>query len=167
MLIRILLTVLAAIQSPRPVDVVRGGSFEITVPQGWTASAVTGTLVRLDHSTGASLLIIRTRSAENLDSFAHRGAERIMAPLGFAKFEDPRHFSDSEKELVQYEIRGNRQSERRRILYRALRGKDGLFEVIYENNENRFDILLTEAQAIASSPQSIPQPPPRAAGRRR
>ena len=161
MVLHFLLAVLAAIQSPRPVDVVRGGSFELTVPQGWTASTVTGTLVRLDHSTGASLLIIRTRSNENLDSFAHRGAERTMAPLGFAKIEDPRHFSDSDKELVQYEIRGNRLSERRRILYRALRSKDGLFEVIYENNENRFDILLTEAQAIASSLQAIPQPPPR------
>jgi hypothetical protein len=148
------------------VDVIRGGSFEVTVPQGWTASTVTGTFVRLDHSTGASLLIIRTRSNENLDSFARRGAERIMAPLGFAKIEDPRHFSDSDKELVQYEIWGNRLSERRRILYRALRSKDGLFEVVYENNENRFDLLLTEAQAIAASLQSVPPPPPTGRGRR-
>ena len=166
MLLHFLLAVLAGIQSPRPLAVVRGGSFEVTVPQGWSASTVTGTLVRLDHLTGASLLIIRTRSTENLDSFAHRGAERIMAPLGFAKFEDPRHFSDSDRELVQYEIRGNRLSERHRILYRALRSKDGLFEVIYENDEGRFDILSTEAQTIASSLQSIPEPSPPRRGRR-
>ena len=87
-----------------------------------------------------------------------------MTPLGFAKLSEPQHFKGTNEEWVQYEIRGNRQTEHRRILYRAFRRCSGLFELVYENNEDRFDQLLTEAQEIASSLQTILQTP--APGRR-
>ena len=74
-----------------------------------------------------------------------------MRPLGFAKLGEPRHFQDSDEEWIQYEIRGNRLSERRRILYRATRRKTAVFEIVYENSEDRFDVLLTEAQSLAAS----------------
>jgi hypothetical protein len=41
----------------------------------------------------------------------------------------------------------------RRILYRAIRNpKDpaNVTEIIYENSEDRFNVLLTEAQSIAT-----------------
>ncbi len=87
-----------------------------------------------------------------------------MTPLGFAKLGEPQHFKGTNEEWVQYEIRGNRMTEHRRILYRAFRRGSGLFELVYENNEDRFDQLLTEAQEIASSLQTILQAP--APGRR-
>ena len=83
-----------------------------------------------------------------------------MAPLGFAKFEEPRRFKDSVEESLQYEIRGNRLSERRRILYRVIFRKTSIFEVVYESSEDRFDILLSEAQTVASSLELLPEPPP-------
>ena len=87
-----------------------------------------------------------------------------MTPLGFAKLGEPQHFKGTNEEWVQYEIHGNRLTEHRRILYRAFRRGSGLFELVYENNEDRFDQLLTEAQEIASSLQTILQAP--APGRR-
>ncbi len=38
--------------------------------------------------------------------------------------------------------------------------KTGIFEVVYESSEDRFDILLSEAQAVASSLELLPEPPP-------
>ena len=83
-----------------------------------------------------------------------------MTPLGFAKLGDPQHYKNGSDEWVQYEIRGNRLSEHRRILYRAFKRGASLFELVYENNEDRFDQLLTEAQEIASSLQTLAQAPP-------
>ena len=82
-----------------------------------------------------------------------------MTPLGFAKLGEPQHFKGTNQEWVQYEIRGNRMTEHRRILYRAFRRGAGLFELVYENNEDRYDLLVTEAEEIAASLQTIIEAP--------
>ena len=83
-----------------------------------------------------------------------------MAPLGFAKLGEPRFFKDNHDEWVEYEIRGNRLSDHRRILYRALRRDTSFFEMVYEAGEDRFDSLLTEAQGIALSVKAVIEAPP-------
>lgn len=158
-----LLLILMALQvSPQP-PTARGDRFQIAVPQGWRILTAGGDIV-LEHSSGASLLLLRAALATRLEDFAQRQAERIMTPLGFAKLGEPQHFKGTNEEWVQYEIQGNRLTEHRRILYRAFRRGPGLFELVYENSEDRFDQLLTEAQGIASSVQTILQTP--APGRR-
>jgi hypothetical protein len=157
---KLFLVILATIQVSQPAQPVRTRTFQIMAPQGWVV-AETGAFIWLNHSTGASVMVIRSSQTEKLDGFARRGVERIMAPLGFAKFEEPRRFAGNGEEWVQYEIRGNRLSEHRRILYRAVLRKGGLIEFVYENSDDRFDVLLTEAQAIASSVQEIPEAPAR------
>ena len=152
---KLLLFVLATIQISPSAQVVQTRTFQIMAPQGWVVADTAG-LIWLNHSTGASVMVLRSRQTEKLDSFARRGAERIMSPL-----DEPRRFTGNGEEWVQYEIRGNRLSERRRILYRAVRRKSGLIEFVYENSEDRFDVLLTEAQTIASSVQEIPEAPTR------
>src|SRR2546427_13154545 len=87
-----------------------------------------------------------------------------MNHLGFAKQGDPKYLKGTNQEWVHYEIRGNRINKHRRILYRAFRRGSGLFELVYENNEDRFDLLLTDAEEIASSLQTMLQTP--APGRR-
>lgn len=160
-----ILLILALAQAAPP-SLARGDRFQIVVPQGWKVSR-SGADVALEHSTGASLVVRRPVQTRNLDTYAFTSVERIMAPLGFAKFEDPRRFKDRNEEWVQYEIRGNRLSEHRRILYRAVRREAGVFEVVYESSETGFDVLLTEAQSIAASLQAMPpEPPPRGRGRR-
>jgi hypothetical protein len=153
-------------QTPPPVPPpVRGDRFEIIVPQGWK-TLNEGGFVLLQHSSGASLLVQRTTRTNNLTEYARRQAERIMTPLGFAKLGEPRYFKDTRDEWVQYEILGNRLSDPHRILYRVLRRDAGYFESIYEASEDRFDVLLTEAQGIAASVQAIIEtPPPRRARR--
>ncbi len=154
--------ILAVLQASPPVAV-RGDRFQIAVPQGWKTLSAGGD-VALEHSTGASLLIRRVTATRNLEDFAHQQAERVMTPLGFAKLGEPKHFKDSNGEWVQYDIRGNRLSDHRRILYRAVRHGSGYFELVYENNEKSYDVLLTEAEEIASSVQAIiqaPAPPPK------
>jgi len=140
------------------------------VPQGWRTLS-DGGFVLLEHSTGASLLVERINRTDNLPTYAQRQAERIMLPLGFAKLGEPKHFKDTHDEWIQYEIRGNRLSDHRRILYRVLRRDTGFFELAYEAREESFDALLTEAQGIASSVQAVFEKPPvlpvrRAAARR-
>jgi hypothetical protein len=158
MVLPLLISILTALQAPQP-NVVRSRTFQIVAPQGWKVLE-SGFDIWLEHSTGASLRIVRSaRPAQGFDSYARLGVDRIMAPLGFAKFEEPRRFKNADEESLQYEIRGNRLSERRRILYRAILRKAGVFEVVYESSEDRFDILLSEANTIASSLQSIPEPP--------
>ena len=83
-----------------------------------------------------------------------------MTPLGFAKLGEPRHFKDTHDEWVQYEIRGNRLTDHRRLLYRVLRRDVGFFEFIYEAREEEFDLFLTDAQGIASSVQALIEAPP-------
>src|SRR5262245_53939557 len=120
------------------------------VPQGWK-TLNDGGFVLLEHSTGASLLIQRVTRTNNLSDYAKRQAELIMLPLGFALMGEPRYFKDAHDEWIQYEILGNRISDRHRILYRVLRRDSGFFETVYEAKEDRFEVLLTEAQGIASS----------------
>ena len=155
---KILALIFAVLQVSQPAPV-RGDRFQIAVPQGWRILTA-GSDVVLDHSTGASLLLLRATPASNLGDFAQRQAERIMTPLGFAKLGEPQHFKGTNQEWVQYEIRGNRMTEHRRILYRAFRRGAGLFELVYENNEDRYDLLLTEAEEIAASLQTIIEAPP-------
>ena len=145
---------------------VRGDRFEIIVPQGWK-TLNEGGYVLLEHSSGASLLIQRINRPSNLPEYAQRQAERVMLPLGFATLGEPRSFKEGRDEWVQYEIRGNRLTAHRRILYRVLRRDSNFFEVVYEAGEERFNTLLTEAQEIASSVQTIIEAPPPVRRRRR
>jgi len=163
----LLLTMLQVAQAPSPVSPsVRGDRFQIIVPQGWK-TLNDGGFVLLEHSSGASLLVQRIDRPSSLPDFAQRQAERVMLPLGFATLGEPRSFKEGKDEWVQYEIRGNRLTAHRRILYRLLRRDTNFYEVIYEAGEDRFDTLLTEAQEIASSVQAIIEAPPPARRRRR
>jgi hypothetical protein len=152
----------AALQSaqvPPSAPRVRGDRFQVIVPQGWR-TLNDGGFVLLGHSSGASLLVERIDRTTNLPAYAQRQAERIMLPLGFAKIGEPRYFKDAHDEWVQYEIRGNRSTDHRRILYRVLRRDSSFFEFIFEAGEDLFDVLLTEAQEIATSVQAIIESPP-------
>ena len=154
--VEILVFILAIIQAAEPPVAVRGDRFQISVPQGWKILNSGGDVV-LEHSSGASLLLLRANTTTNLNDFAERQAERIMTPLGFARLGEPQRYKGTNEEWVQYEIRGNRFAEQRRILYRAFRRGGGLFEFVYENSDEQFEVLLTEAQEIASSLQAIIQ----------
>src|ERR1051325_6814495 len=112
--------ILVLFQASEPAVAVRGDRFQVAVPQGWKILN-DGLDVVLEHSSGASLLLLRAAPTTNLNDFAEKQAERIMAPLGFAKLGEPQHFKGANEEWVQYEIRGNRLAEHRRILYRAFR----------------------------------------------
>ena len=156
--VKILLLIFTALQASQPPMSVRGDRFQIAVPQAWRV-LIAGTDVVLEHSSGASLLLVRATPVSNLQDFAERQAERIMRPLGVAQLGEPQHFKSANQEWVQYEIRGDRLDEHRRILYRAFRRGAGLFELVYENSEDRFDQLLPEAHEIASSLQTFAQTP--------
>jgi hypothetical protein len=145
------LLMLAALLLPvqRPA---RGRAPEFSVPQGWTVELFSGIDLVVKHSSGASLRVIHRRT-DDLQGFAQRAAEGIAYPLGFALIGMPQHFNDGTEEWFQYEIRGNRIAQHRRILYRASRNPSdpaGVIELTYENAEDRFDVLLTEAQSIAT-----------------
>jgi len=142
-----------------PTPPVRGDRFQIVVPQGWR-TLNDGGYVLLEHSSGASLLVQRINRPTNFAEYAQRQAERVMLPLGFATLGEPRSFKDGKDEWIQYEIRGNRLTVHRRLLYRVLRRDTSFFEFVYEAGENGFETLLTEAQEIASSVQSIIEAPP-------
>jgi hypothetical protein len=157
-LVLLLLAVLQA-ASPAGIPTARGDRFQIAVPQGWKILTA-GTDVVLEHSTGASLLIVRVEAARNLAEYGKQQAERIMTPLGFAKLSEPRTFKDTRDEWVEYEIRGNRLSDHRRILYRALRRGTTYYGIVYEASEDDYEALLTDAQGIASSVQALIQAPP-------
>jgi len=157
--------VLQISQEPLSQPPVRGDRFQIFVPQGWK-TLNDGGYVLLGHSSGASLLVQRINRPGNLPEYAQRQAERIMLPLGFAKLGEPQSFKEGKDEWIQYEILGNRLAVHRRILYRVLRRDTGFFEFVYEAAEDRFDLLLTEAEGIASSVQAIIQAPPARRARR-
>jgi hypothetical protein len=78
-----------------------------------------------------------------------------MTPLGFAKLGEPKNYKDTHDEWVEYEIRGNRLSDHRRILYRALRRGASYYGIVYEASEQDYEALLTDAQYIASSVQAV------------
>jgi hypothetical protein len=158
-IVKIFLLIFTAFQLAQPPVPVRGDRFQIAVPQGWKVLSA-GDDVILQHSSGASLLLLRAASTIHLDEFAERQAERIMSPLGFAKLGEAQRYKNGNEEWVQYEIHGNRQAEHRHILYRAFRRGASLFELVYENSEDSFDQLLTEAQEIASSLQTLAQAQP-------
>ncbi len=143
-------------QSTQSAQIVREGEYEITVPYGWTAERV-GRDASLKHTTGASLTVINSRSTNDFRSFTERMAEGVANPLGFATISKPRHFSNSDQEWFEYEIRGNRLADHRKILYRAVRTRTGLTEIIFESAEDRYNILLPEALSIASSLKSVPR----------
>lgn len=149
--------VLIIFQVTQPPTVIRGYDFEITVPHGWVAKEAGVSVSWLEHSSGASLFVNKPRPTEEFDSYTRRAVERLANPLGFARIGEPRNFRDSNQQWVEYNVRGNRLTERRRILYRAIRNESGLTEIVYENSEDRFDILLSEALSIASSLKSIPR----------
>ena len=125
---------------------------EMAVPQGWTV-ALSGFDLVVNHSSGASLRVVHRRTTDDLQAFAEREADGVASPLGFAHIGIPVHSSDGREEWFQYEIRGNRIAEHRRILFRAIRNSDDpnvIIEITYENSEARFDVLLTEAQSVAT-----------------
>jgi hypothetical protein len=82
-----------------------------------------------------------------------------MMPLGFARLGEPVYFKEKQEEWVQYEIAGNRLADPHRIRYRVLRRDNSFFESVYEAPEDRFERLLTEAQGIAASVQTIVEAP--------
>ena len=140
----------------------RGDRFQIAVPQGWKVLTA-GTDIVLEHSSGASLLIVRVEATKNLAEYAQLQAERIMSPLGFAKLGEPKSFKDTHDEWVEYEIRGSRQADHRRILYRALRRGTAYYGIVYEAGEDQYEALLTDAESIASSVQALAVAPVRRA----
>jgi hypothetical protein len=164
--VHVLLLILSMLQnaqlpSTSAPPAIRGDRFQLIVPQGWR-TLNDGGFVLLAHSSGASLLVERISKTANLAEYAERQAERVMAPLGFAKLGAPQGFKSDHDEWVQYEIRGNRLSEPRRLLFRAFRKDSNFFEFVYEAPEDHFDALLTEAQGIVTSVQAtIEAPPPR------
>src|SRR5262245_35267516 len=140
--------------APSPAAPVRGERFQIIVPQGWR-TLMGGADVVLEHSSGASLLVRSIPATKTLAMYGQQQAERVMTPLRFAKLGEPIYFKDGHDESVQYEIIGNRLSEHHRLLYRALKRDTNYFEFVFEASEDRFDLLLTEAQGIASSVQAV------------
>ena len=156
-MILVFIVLFAQAQTAQAPKVVRNGDYEITVPYGWTAVDV-GNVAMLKHANGASLLVVGdSRSTEDFSVFTEHAAERIANPLGFAKIGQPRHFNDLNQEWFEYDIRGNRLADHRRILYRAVRSRTGLTQITFESAEDRFDVLLPEALSIASSLKSIPR----------
>jgi hypothetical protein len=83
-----------------------------------------------------------------------------MAPLGFATLGEPQFIKTAHDERVQYEIRGNRLAEHRRVLFQVARRDTGFFQFVYEAPEDNFDVLLTEAQGIVTSVQTVIEAPP-------
>jgi hypothetical protein len=137
-----------------PAVVQRFGA-EITVPHGWTARDVNESFAMLEHTSGATLLVTKARPAQEFRAATNNRAERIANPLGFATIGTPRHFKNPDQEWFEYDIRGNRLADRRRILYRAVVDKTGLTEIVFETPEGRYDALISEALAIAISHKSI------------
>jgi hypothetical protein len=164
---QVIVLILAALQIAQPQAAqptttpatARGDRFQIAVPQGWKILTA-GSDVVIEHSTGASLLVLRTDPVKNLQEYALQQAERVMSPLGFAKLGDPRTFKDAHEEWIEYEIRGNRLADHRRILYRAMRRATAYYSIVYEAPEDEFEALLTDAQSIASSVQTVIEAPP-------
>jgi hypothetical protein len=162
---QVVVLILAALQiaqttTPPPVPVTaRGDRFQIAVPQGWRILTA-GSDVVIEHSSGASLLVLRTDPVKNLQEYALQQAERVMTPLGFAKLGEPRTFKETHEEWIEYEIRGNRLADHRRILYRAMRRDSAFYSIVYEASEDQFESFLTDAQGIASSVQAVIQAPP-------
>lgn len=160
---RFVLLLLAALQAAQPspsASTVRGDRFQIAVPQGWKV-LISVPDVLLEHTSGASLLVVRVDATRNLAEYAQQQAERIMSPLGFAKLSDPKTYKDTHDEWVEYEIHGNRQTEHRRILYRALRRGTAYYGIVYEASEDGFEALLTDAESIATSVQALAVAPTR------
>ena len=162
----LILAVLQAVAATPPAAVpaavastVRGDRFQIAVPQGWKVLTSDADVV-LKHTSGASLLIVRVEVTRNLSEYAQQQAERIMSPLGFAKLSEPRNYKDAHDEWVEYEIRGTRQADHRRILYRALHRGTAFYGVVYEAGEDQYEALLTDAQSIAGSVQNLIQSAP-------
>ena len=163
---QVVVLILAALQiaqtttPPPPVPATaRGDRFQIAVPQGWRILTA-GSDVVIEHSSGASLLVLRTDPVKNLPEYALQQAERVMTPLGFAKLGEPRTFKETHEEWIEYEIRGNRLAAHRRILYRAMRRDSAFYSIVYEAGEDQYESLLTDAQGIASSVQAVIQAPP-------
>jgi hypothetical protein len=158
---QVVVLILAAFQIAQssPAATARGDRFQVAVPQGWRILTA-GSDVVIEHSTGASLLVLRTQPVKNLTEYALQQAERVMSPLGFAKLGDPRAFKDTHQEWIEYEIRGNRLADHRRILYRAMRRDSSFYSIVYEANEDQFEALLTDAESIASSVQAVIEAPP-------
>jgi hypothetical protein len=163
----VVLLILAALQIAQPQvaqptttpATARGDRFQIAVPQGWKILTA-GSDVVIEHSSGASLLVLRTDPVKNLPEYALQQAERVMTPLGFARLGDPRTFKDAHEEWIEYEIRGNRLADHRRLLYRAMRRDSAYYSIVYEAPEDQFEALLTDAQGIASSVQAVIEAPP-------
>src|SRR5690349_14490146 len=87
---QVIVLILAALQIAQPQAAqptttpatARGDRFQIAVPQGWKILTA-GSDVVIEHSTGASLLVLRTDPVKNLQEYALQQAERVMSPLGF------------------------------------------------------------------------------------
>jgi hypothetical protein len=147
--------ILLFVQLTQAPVVVQSYDSEITVPHGWTMRVLNQGFAWLDHASGATLRVTRSFRARRFETLPQQTAERLANPLGFATIGEPRHFSDSNQEWFEYDIRGNRLTDRRQILYRAIRNREGLTEITFESPEGRYDALISEALSIVASHKSI------------
>jgi hypothetical protein len=126
----------------------------LLVPNGWKAETLLrGSDIIIEHVSGASIIYrpAPARGLRDLDAVARQGVDRTMQPLGFATFGPALLRKLNGDAAIQYEIRGNRLSERRKLLYVGIQRSDGFYEMIYENSEAGFDSLLPEAERIGQS----------------
>ena len=152
-----ILLVLQAV--PPPAETVfQSRSMHILVPHGWKPAEPESrsSVIRLEHSSGASFEVRRAGSGtQKLKQFAERGLEQVWLPLGFVSLGDPLERKLRNDPAIQYKIIGNRLSERRKLSYIAVFRIDGALELIYENSEDQFELLSSEAERIASSVQPV------------
>src|SRR5262249_29650650 len=131
---------------------VNGRLYSVLIPHGWKVADRLAADIVLEHSSGATFSYnnVATRGSD-LAAVAQLGVDRTMRPLGFASFGNPLQRKLNGYPAVQYEIHGNRLSEHRRVLYLAVQREDSFYEVIYENSESGFDLLLPEVEHIGAS----------------
>src|SRR5262245_28161044 len=84
-------------QVTQPPAVLQSGGYEITVPHGWTAKMVARD-ARLEHVSGATLVVMTSRADQRFEPLTVRMAEIIANPLGFATISKPRHFRNADQE---------------------------------------------------------------------
>ncbi|MBI4474021.1 MAG: hypothetical protein HY646_15235, partial [Acidobacteria bacterium] len=137
-----------------PEAVIRGDAYQMLVPHGW--SATESRPDRLVHTTGASFEVLSIpRAAADIQQYAIRGVEQVWRPLGFVVVGKPVERKVRGYPAIQYDIQGNRLSERRKLRYIAVDRGAGSYELIYENSDEGFDLLLNEAERIAASARPI------------
>src|SRR2546429_5991369 len=99
---QVVVLILAALQIAQTSapSTARGDRFQMAVPQGWKI-LTSGNDVVIEHSTGASLLVLRTEPVKNLAEYAQQQAEPVMSWLGFANLGNTRMFKHDHEEWIE------------------------------------------------------------------